>query len=120
MLPKYAVEVKHPRPVHTPPRTVLARRVAAFVVRSVALVTPSLGRRSTLGAMRFLVRALRRMVVTTVVAAVVVAVTRAVMGRVAGDPGAPAPARGSFDTWPTVPTAAHRPAPNGSHVTAEG
>jgi len=57
-------------------------------------------------------------VLTTLVAAVVVAVARAVLGRVAGEPGVPAPSRGSFDTWPAVPTAANRPAPNGSHVPA--
>ncbi|HUI02891.1 MAG TPA: hypothetical protein VLZ77_05080 [Acidimicrobiales bacterium] len=65
-----------------------------------------------------ILRALRRLAVTTLVAAVVVAVARAVMGRVAGEPGVPAPSRGSFDAWPPVPTAAHRPASNGSRVPA--
>jgi len=53
-----------------------------------------------------------------VLAALAVAAGRAVLGRLAGEPGVPGPQRGSFDTWPVVPPAPGREAPNGSRVPA--
>jgi hypothetical protein len=58
---------------------------------------------------------------TIVVAAAVAAVAaagRAILGKFAAEPDTPAPLRGSFDTWPAVPLAPGRLAPNGSRVPA--
>ena len=55
-------------------------------------------------------------IVVIAMAAAIAVVVRAVLGKVAGEPGAPSPRRGSFDTWPTVPPAPNRVEPNGSHV----
>jgi len=55
-------------------------------------------------------------IVVIAVATALGVMVRAVLGKVAGEPGVPTPRRGSFDTWPAVPPAPGRPAPNGSHV----
>gem|GEM_PF-5490002 len=55
-------------------------------------------------------RGVRRFLVVTGVVVAAVAVGRAALGRLAGDPGTARP-RGSFDTWPAVPTAPGRSTP---------
>jgi hypothetical protein len=57
-------------------------------------------------------------VVVAALAAAAVAVGRMALARFAGEPGAPSPQRGSFDSWPVVPAAPGRLAPNGSQVSA--
>ncbi|HEY5023874.1 MAG TPA: hypothetical protein VII76_02765 [Acidimicrobiales bacterium] len=66
--------------------------------------------------MRRMMRVLGWSVVVVGAAAAVAVVGRAVLGKVAGEPGTPPPQRGSFDNWPTVPPAPGRLVPNGSHV----
>jgi hypothetical protein len=68
---------------------------------------------------RAILRGIGRSIVMTAVAAVAVAAGRAVLGRLAGKPGVPSSPRGSFDTWPAVPPAPGRKAPNGSQVPAD-
>ena len=55
-------------------------------------------------------------IVVMAVAAAIAVTVRAVLGKVAGEPGVPSPRHGSFDTWPTVPPAPGRLAPNGSRL----
>jgi hypothetical protein len=57
-------------------------------------------------------------IVVAVLAAAAIAVGRMALARFAGEPGAPSAPRGSFDSWPVVPPAPGRLAPNGSQVTA--
>ena len=55
--------------------------------------------------------------IVALAAVVVVGVAaRAALGRLAGEPRASKTQRGSFDSWPTVPLAPGRLAPNGSRV----
>ncbi|HLN43130.1 MAG TPA: hypothetical protein VK215_11780 [Acidimicrobiales bacterium] len=68
--------------------------------------------------MRSVLRALGWSIFVAGCAAVAVAVGRAALGRLAGKPGVPGSQSGSFDTWPVVPPAPGRLAPNGSRVPA--
>jgi hypothetical protein len=75
-------------------------------------------RRSTLHNVGAVIRGLGRSIVRAAVAAAVVAAGRALLGRLARDQGEPRSPRGSFDTWPAVPSAPGRREPNGSGVPA--
>jgi hypothetical protein len=57
-------------------------------------------------------------IVVAALAAVAVVAARAVLGRFAGGAEESATQRGSFDSWPVVPPAPGRLAPNGSRVPA--
>jgi hypothetical protein len=56
--------------------------------------------------------------IVAILAAAAVAVGRIALARFAGEPGAASVQHGSFDSWPVVPPAPDRPAPNGSRVPA--
>ena len=75
---------------------------------------------STLTRVRGVMRSTGWVIVIAVSVAAVAAAGRAVLGRLAGEPGVPTPPRGSFDTWPAVPPAPGRQVPNGSRVLAGG
>jgi hypothetical protein len=63
-------------------------------------------------------RSLGWLIVVATLAAAAVAAGRMALARFAGEPGTPSAPRGSFDSWPVVPPAPGRLAPNGSQVPA--
>jgi hypothetical protein len=76
-------------------------------------------RGSTLSIVSMILRKLVRSIVMAALASVAVAAGRALLGKLAGEPGVPSSQRGSFDTWPAVPPAPGRQVPNGSREPAD-
>lgn len=73
-------------------------------------------RRSTLDAMRAVLRGLGWSIVVAALAAAGAAVGSAALRMRSAQPGTTSPGRGSFDAWPTVPPAPGRLVANGSQV----